>query len=168
MNQKMFKFTLKIRHKTLLHSFCLNCFTKLENEDIMNTLKKYVFSPFLAIVFTISSLSQLYAQVPDEIILSLQTGNAKVLASYFNQNVELVILDSDNIYSKAQAEQIVTNFFSRNQPTRFTELHSRGKEDAHYVIGNLVTRQETFRVYFLMKKTGGKDIIHQLRIEKQE
>jgi hypothetical protein len=134
----------------------------------MKPVKKYVFLPVLMLILLFSTFNKVYAQVPDEVVLSLQTGNARVLAGYFNQNVELVILDNDNIYSKAQAEQIVGNFFSKYQPTRFTELHSRGKEGAHYVIGNLVTKQETFRVYFLMKKTGGKDIIHQLRIEKQE
>lgn len=134
----------------------------------MKTVKKYVLLHILILITITAITNQAFSQVPDEVVLSLQTGNAKTLASYFNQNVELVILDNDNIYSKAQAEQIVSNFFSRFQPTRFTELHSRGKEGAHYVIGNLVTKQETFRVYFLIKKTGGKDIIHQLRIEKQE
>lgn len=134
----------------------------------MKPVKKYVLLPIMVMILSLSSSFLANAQVPDEVVLSLQTGNAKVLANYFNQNVELVILDNENIYSKAQAEQIVSNFFSRYQPTRFTELHSRGKEGAHYVIGNLATKQETFRVYFLMKKTGGKDIIHQLRIEKQE
>jgi hypothetical protein len=134
----------------------------------MKPVKKKVLLPILVMIYLFIATSQVFAQVPDEVVLSLQTGNAKVLASYFNQNVELVILDNDNIYSKAQAEQIVSNFFSRYQPTRFTELHNRGKEGAHLVIGTLTTKQETFRVYFLMKKTGGKDIIHQLRIEKQE
>ncbi len=134
----------------------------------MKPVKKFFLLPVLVILALILSGTQAFSQVPDEVITSLQAGNARVLASYFNQNVELVILDNDNIYSKAQAEQIVSDFFSRNQPVRFTELHSRGKEGAHYVIGNLSTKQETFRVYFLMKKTGGKDIIHQLRIEKQE
>ncbi|MFZ5430533.1 MAG: DUF4783 domain-containing protein [Bacteroidota bacterium] len=134
----------------------------------MKPVKKYVLLPILTIFLISVTSGRALSQIPDEVVLSLQTGNAKVLASYFNQNVELVILDNDNIYSKAQAEQIVSNFFSRYPPTRFTEKHNRGKEGVHYVIGDLVTRQETFRVYFLMKKTGGKDIIHQLRIEKQE
>lgn len=134
----------------------------------MNSVKKSVMLFFLTVALLATSAGGAFSQVPEEVLSSLQTGNAKVLAGYFNQNVELVILDNDNIYSKAQAEQIVGNFFSKYQPTRFTELHSRGKEGAHYVIGNLTTRQETFRVYFLLKKTGGKDIIHQLRIEKQE
>jgi hypothetical protein len=134
----------------------------------MKAFKKSVLLPLMLLIFSFFTVSQVFAQIPDEIILSLKSGNAKVLATYFNQNVELVIPENDNVYSKAQAEQIVTNFFVRNQPERFSIIHQGGKEGAQYVIGNLVTKQGTFRVYFLLKKTTGKDIIHQLRIEKQE
>ena len=109
------------------------------------------------------------AQIPDEIILSLNSGNAKTLSKYFNDNVELVILDNDNVYSKAQAQQIVGNFFSRYIPVEdnaFKIIHDGGGEGAQYVIGNLKTQNVTFRVYFLLKKDKGKDYIHQLRIEK--
>jgi len=134
----------------------------------MKAFNKSVVLPLILLLFSLLAVSQVFAQIPDEIILSLKSGNAKVLATYFNQNVELVIPEHDNVYSKAQAEQIVANFFVRNQPDRFNIIHQRGKEGAQYVIGNLVTRQGAFRVYFLLKKTDGKDIIHQLRIEKQE
>lgn len=107
------------------------------------------------------------AQIPDEIILSLKSGNSKVLSSYFNQNVELVVLDNDNVYSKAQAQQIVSNFFNSFTSESFTVIHQGGKEGAKYVIGNLNTNNGNFRVYFLLKQNDGKDYIHQLRIEKQ-
>ena len=108
------------------------------------------------------------AQVPEDIILSLKSGNARILSGYFNQNVELVVPDNDNVYSKAQAQQIVGNFFSLYTPVSFTIIHRGGKEGAKYVIGNLSTKEGTFRVYFLLKQSEGKDYIHQLRIEKQE
>lgn len=108
------------------------------------------------------------AQVPEEITRSLKTGNAKVLSEYFNQNVELVVLENDNVYSKAQAQQIVDNFFSGNSPKNFTVLHELGREGSKSVIGNLATKSGTFRVYFLLKQSDEKDYIHQLRIEKLE
>ena len=109
-----------------------------------------------------------FAQVPDEIILSIQSGNSRVLSDHFNQNVELVVLDNDNVYSKAQAQQIVNNFFSNNTPESFSVIHQGGREGAKYVIGNLTTQNGRFRVYFLLKQSEGKNYIHQLRIEKQE
>jgi len=114
----------------------------------MKQLRKAILLFVMLASFTITPFLKANAQIPDDVVLSLKSGNAKVLAGYFNQNIELAILDDDNVYSKAQAEQ-------------------RGKEGAQYVIGNLVTKQETFRVYFLLKTSGDKVIIHQLKIEKQ-
>ena len=132
----------------------------------MPSIKKITFSFFLIAGLLILSANT-QAQIPDEIILSLKSGNSKVLSSYFNQNVELVVLDNDNVYSKAQAQQIVSNFFSSFTPESFTVIHQGGKEGAKYVIGNLNTNNGNFRVYFLLKQNDGKDYIHQLRIEKQ-
>jgi hypothetical protein len=134
----------------------------------MKALNKTVFLPIMLLLFALTVVSQIVNKIPDEIAVSLKSGNAKILATFFNQNIELRILDNDNVYSKAQAEQIVNNFFNRYVPERFNIIHQGGKEGAHYVIGNLVTRQETFRVYFLLKQTNDKNIIHQLIIEKQE
>jgi hypothetical protein len=134
----------------------------------MKKTKKWFILPLILMFVIVLGANQTIEQIPNEIISSLKSGNAKILASYFNQNVELVILNDDNVYSKAQAEQIVGGFFSQNQPEKFVIIHQGGKEGAKYVIGNLTTRQGTFRVYFLLKKTADKEIIHQLRIEKQE
>lgn len=134
----------------------------------MPKIKKITFAIFLITGFVFTATSSI-AQIPDDIILSLQNGNAKVLSEYFNQNVELVVLDNDNVYSKAQAKQIVGNFFKSftPEPEGFSIMHSGGKEGAKYVIGKLQTNNGDFRVYFLLKTNNGKEYIHQLRIEKK-
>jgi hypothetical protein len=132
----------------------------------MSSIKKITISILFIAGFIIYT-NQIKAQVPDEILQSLKTGNSKTLSEYFNQNVEMVVLENDNVYSKAQAQQIVNKFFSNNPPESFNIIHQGGKEGAQYVIGNLGTSKGTFRVYFLLKKSGGKDYIHQLRIEEQ-
>lgn len=132
----------------------------------MSDTKKILFTLFLIFVVTIFS-NQLKAQVPDEIIQSLKTGNSKTLSEYFNQNVEMAVLENDNVYSKAQAQQIINKFFNSYSPESFNVLHDGGKEGDRYVIGNLVTNKGNFRVYFLLRKNNGKDYIIQLRIEEQ-
>jgi hypothetical protein len=107
------------------------------------------------------------AQIPDEITASLQSGNATMLSKYFNQNVELVVLENENVYSKAHAEQVISNFFKNYPPTRFSIIHQGGKGDSRYAIGTLHTQAQNFRVYFLIKTTNNISLIHQLRIEKQ-
>lgn len=135
----------------------------------MSTIKKIAFLQFLFFGLFCTAFSQ-NKEIPNEIIVSLGTGDSKVLSNYFNQNVELVVLENDNVYSKAQAQQIVNNFFKNFKPVAenaFTILHDGGKEGAKYVIGNLKTNNGNFRIYFLLKKNNGKDYIHQLRIEKK-
>lgn len=125
-----------------------------------------VFCSFL----TVAATAPQEKKVPSEINVGLATGNAKVLSTYFNQNVELVVLDNDNVYSKAQAQQIVANFFNKFPPVAenaFSIIHDSGKANAQYVIGKLKTEKGDFRVYFLLKQNGGKQYIHQLRIEQQ-
>lgn len=107
------------------------------------------------------------AQIPDEIITSLKTGNSVKLSGYFNQNVELVVLESENVYSKSHAQQVINNFFKKNPPTKFTIIHQGGKGDSNYAIGTLETQNGNFRVYFLIKTINQAAFIHQLRIEKQ-
>ncbi|MGQ8338148.1 DUF4783 domain-containing protein [Sunxiuqinia sp. A32] len=108
-----------------------------------------------------------FSQIPDDVVLSLQTGDAAALAKFFNKNIELVVIDKDDVYSKAQAQQIVSEFFQNHQAERFNIIHEGGKEGARYGIGNLSTNKGVFRVSFLLKSEGGKSYIHQLRIEKQ-
>jgi len=115
--------------------------------------------------FTLVTVS--FAQIPDEIVASIQNGNDVSLAAFFNENVELVVESHDDVYSKSQAQQIVAEFFKSNKPKQFKIIHDGGKEDARYAIGSLVTANGTFRVYFLLKSKNNNSYIHQLRIEKQ-
>lgn len=126
---------------------------------IIKILSFFIFLSFYA-------LSYAQEQIPDKIILSLNTGDAKLLSEYFNQNVQLVILDNDNVYSKAQAQQILSNFFSGNQPEKFAVI-KQGGESSKYFIGILTTKQGQFRVYFLLKQDKGKSYIQHLKIERQ-
>ncbi len=115
--------------------------------------------------FVLTTVS--FAQIPDEIVISIQTGNDAKLAEFFNENVELVVQTHDDVYSKSQAQQIVAEFFKSNKPKLFSIIHQGGKEGARYAIGSLTTNTGTFRVYFLLKNKNNNSYIHQLRIEKQ-
>jgi hypothetical protein len=135
------------------------------NKENMKLVKTITFLFIISGLLILPHLST--AQIPEEILTSLKNGDSKKLSEYFNQNVELVVLENDNVYSKAQAQQIVSKFFSQNKPESFGIIHQGGKEGAKYVIGNLKTTNGNFRIYFLLKSSDGKSYIHQLRIEKQ-
>jgi len=104
-------------------------------------------------------------QVPNQIIAGFKAGDAKIVASHFNENIELTILDRENVCSQAQGEQILKDFFSHNQPKDF-EITHQGGDVSVYAIGKMVTENGNFRVYILFKPKGNKPLIIQLRIDK--
>ena len=130
-------------------------------------MKNLKFKLVLLFFGLFATVSQSFSQIPDEIVLSIQSGNDVMLASYFNQNVELVVESHDDVFSKSQAQQIVAEFFKANKPKQFSIIHQGGKDEARYAIGSLITNTGTFRVYFLLKNKDSNSYIHQLRIEKQ-
>jgi len=129
----------------------------------MTQLIKHIL---LSIVLTMTVLVS-SAQIPDDIITSIKTGNSAKLSSFFNENVELVVLENENVLSKSHAQQVVNEFFKKNTPQKFSIIHQGGKGDSNYAIGNLETINGKFRVYFLIKTINQVSFIHQLRIEKQ-
>ncbi len=130
-------------------------------------MKNLKFKLILLLFGLFATVYQSFSQIPDEIVLSIQSGNDVMLASYFNQNVELVVESHDDVFSKSQAQQIVAEFFKANKPKQFSIIHQGGKDGARYAIGSLVANTGTFRVYFLLKNKDNNSYIHQLRIEKQ-
>lgn len=125
---------------------------------------------FILALFTAAPvvLAQATGGVPDGISAAIKAGNSREFARFFNTNIELVLPNTEDVYSKTQAELILKDFFSKNAPSNFVILHQGGKETSRYAIGTLTTNTGVFRVYFLLKISGGEALIHQLRIEKEE
>lgn len=126
---------------------------------------KKIFISFGAILLLLLLSSNLFCQIPNQIENGLKTGNAKLIASCFNDNVELVILDKENVCSKEQGEMILSDFFSKNRPTDFKLTH-QGGTDSVYGIGKMQTANANFRIYFMLKSFANKPLLVQLRIEK--
>ena len=106
-----------------------------------------------------------FGQIPAEIITGLKAGDAKIVASYFNENIELVVIDRELVCSKAQGEQILKDFYTRNKPSDFKITH-QGGDDSSYAIGKMQTGNGNFRIYLTLKSKAGKPQIVQLRIDK--
>ena len=106
-----------------------------------------------------------FGQIPQQIITGLKVGDAKLVATHFYENIELVVIDRELVCSKAQGEQILKDFFAADKPFDFKITH-QGGANSSYAIGTMQTINGNFRVYFLLKSEGGKAQIVQLRIEK--
>lgn len=105
----------------------------------------------------------------DNISASIRTGDARQLSRYFSTNIDLTILNQEEVYSKAQAEQVLKDFFNKNAPKSFSIIHQGlSKEGSKYAIGNFVTTQgTTYRTYMYIKQGGGMEYIQELRFEKE-
>ncbi len=100
---------------------------------------------------------------------AISAGNADALGQYFDNNVEVAVMDNEKTYAKADAVKVVKDFFVKNKPSAFKQMHqgaSKG-QDSQYCIGNLTASTGTFRVYVYMNVTGGKYLIQELRFDKE-
>lgn len=110
----------------------------------------------------------LHAQdaVKDQVVGALQTGNSKDLAALFIANIDLTVKDNADVYSKAQAEQILRKFFNDHPPVGMVIEHSGvSKSGDKYFIGILRTSNGYFRTTFFLKRVGEGFEVKQLRIE---
>jgi len=125
-------------------------------------MRKIRFSICL-LLLSVSAFAHL--QVFDDIATAIRSGDAHSIAKFFGTNVDLTILNQEEMYSKAQAEQVLKDFFSKNNPTSFTIIHTGiSKEGSKYAIGSLTTSQgTTYRTYFYSKQTGNVSYIQELR-----
>ena len=105
------------------------------------------------------------SEVSSEIISALDKGDAGKLSAYLNTNVELVVGNKNDVFSKQQASGIITDFFRTNKVSSFQLLHKGNKEATSFAIGEIKTNTGNYRVYVLTRKSGNQTVIQQLRIE---
>lgn len=107
--------------------------------------------------------------IPDQVADAIRTGNAKSVSKFFADNVDLKVLDQENIYSRAQAELILKDFFTKHPVQEFTIVHkSVPKNDSQFATGTLKTTNGNYRVHYLMKTAAGVMTVTQFRIENSD
>lgn len=96
-----------------------------------------------------------------------QNGDSEKLSAWFAQNLDLSILGNVNACSKAQAKQIMKEFFSNYSPKSFVIAYRSGKAPMKYAIGNLNAGGSKFRVTIFVRIQDKGNFIEGLRIEKE-
>jgi len=99
----------------------------------------------------------------------LKDGNSRELASSFSSTIEISILGEDNVYSAAQAEQALAEFFKRYQPHSAKVLH-RITSNTHYQYAVIIlnTSNGSYRTCISLKSVNGKFEVTELRIEAEK
>jgi len=108
--------------------------------------------------------------ISDDAAAAVKTGNAANVAKFFAASVDMKIIDKEDVYSKAQAELVLKDFFSKNPVKSFAVVHKgTSKTGDQFAIGTYETSSgKKFRTYFLFKKEGAGLTIQQLRFETQD
>ncbi|MFT3740140.1 MAG: DUF4783 domain-containing protein [Breznakibacter sp.] len=121
------------------------------------------------VLFTLGLSVQAQSSVPDAVVTATRNNDSRVLASYFNDKIELIIPGKSGVFSSAQAEQVIKNFFVSNPAGDFKIIHQGVRDNSSFAIGKYASKNgDSYRVYFLVKDSGGSILIHQLRIETQD
>ena len=120
----------------------------------------------LIILTLVISGTVLKAQTVDNLTTAVKMGNAEQLSQLFNSSVEIIINSNDKVYTKPQAQMVMSEFFKKNPPVSFSIAHDSKREDSRFLIGNLNTKNEkTYRIIFLLRDKGNTALIHQIRIQ---
>ena len=104
--------------------------------------------------------------ISKEIITAFEQGDAKKLSKYLHHNLELKLSDNMSVVSKNQATRLVQDFFDKNPPVSFTVTYEGMKQGSEYGIGELKTKDATFRVNLYFIEQEKKNLIYNLIIEK--
>lgn len=139
--------------------------TGFVQKKLINPIIRNMKKPILYILAVILFSSFSYISLT-EIINAMKTGNATEVAKYFDENVEITFSDKSNSYSKQKAEQALRDFFTENQVSNFDVIHQSKNDDSQYCIGNLVTKNGTFRTMIYVKQNGDKQLIQELRFDR--
>ena len=104
----------------------------------------------------------------DRIAEAIRHSDARSLAVYFNETIDLGLPDNDNSYSASQGEMIMRDFFRKFPPVSF-EVIQKGTTDpeSRFAIGTYKTGTKEFRVYINLRKDNSTYRIHKIKFEEK-
>lgn len=127
-------------------------------------MKRFIFSLMVVLLSSALLGGRIWAQNTWGGIKSgLQNGNADNLSQYFDNSLEINILDDEDTFSKSEAKNKVARFFETHSAKSFVIKHEGvAPNGAKYVIGTLSTGQGNFRTYMVIRN----GLIQELSIEE--
>lgn len=126
-------------------------------------MKRFFLVKIVLLIFLATGLKPVHAQgdVINNVRTAIKAGSSRELVKYFNNSVEINFDGEKSSYSKAQAEFVLKDFFSKNPPEDFQYIHQGGsKEGLTYVIGKYRSGQSSFRVLIYIKKVGSEYLVN--------
>jgi hypothetical protein len=138
------------------------------------TMKKLLYGlgvVLFGVIITAFTLSAANLKAPaagpfDDVVTAIKQGDASALSRYLDNTVEISMAGKSNSYSKAQAEIILKDFFSKNQVKTFELIHQVQSNNGSRVgIANVGTSGGAYRTSFFLQMKGGSMVLNELRFE---
>jgi hypothetical protein len=109
-----------------------------------------------------------FTGITEDVATALKSGSAFKLSKFFQEKIDLTILDDSDLIGKLEAERKLYAFFHENHPSNFEILHQgESKSGLEYTIGKLVTSNGNYRVSYYIKKTADSEFIQQIIIDTE-
>ena len=102
----------------------------------------------------------------EAIVQSFKSGNAEEIAKYFDDYVDMKLLDKDEIKNIGhnQASIALKQFYAENGVKGFEKISDREIGNTMYMTGKLITGGKGYNITVMLKQKGGKHFIITLRI----
>ena len=101
----------------------------------------------------------------DQVIGAMKEGKAGEVGKYMDDNIELTLPDKSNSYSKAQAIEVLKDFFDNNEVKGFELKHKGAQAGDEFCVGTLQTKSGNYRTTIFMKSKTGKNLIREIRFQ---
>lgn len=114
-----------------------------------------------------SSFPDVLPDLQGDLTEALKNGSVAQLSRFISHTVDLTLPGNEGTFSKAQAEVILKDFFSKNPPASFKMNHNGiSKDGSVFYIGTyLTTQKKSYKTYCLLKKSGDRYYLQQIQFE---
>ncbi len=100
------------------------------------------------------------------VVRALLNGNAEELSETFYEKIDLVLPKQKGMYSKSQSKFILISFFKELKPESYEEISRNYTNGSKFVVGQLKSDTQIYRVCYLIKREANQQVIYQLSIEE--
>jgi len=131
-------------------------------------IKRNLFLVFLIGLLSSPLAAQSFDSAIEQVKTSFNKGDFSNLSNLFSESVDLTVLNTEGIFSNAQAKGVLKTFFENDKPKSFQVKHQGSSNDGtRYAIGLYVSSKGSYRVYVLLKNKQENVKIVQLQIEEE-
>ncbi|HRF99627.1 MAG TPA: DUF4783 domain-containing protein [Bacteroidia bacterium] len=113
-------------------------------------------------LISIFSFAFTLQDITDEVANALKQGNTSELVKSFSEKISIKVLNQEDLLSKAQAQAVIEDFFSKHKVKGYQTSHtSIVNGNQQFITGTLDTNNGKFRISILVRG----NVISQFRIE---